>query len=183
MDNKFDDSKSLLFSDDKSFQDFEFDSYSRDFNDIGITMSNNGVSSINVEEYAFQELDLDAKYRSIQVVNPNSFSAYSSPALNVYAPPLLSKSSVTTPNANGNHLLKKAPPAIVVKSTFDHVIVPEIPFYVAATQFTTSNHIDAVISTIESELLSVSEVACDFYHDKCRVSLKIGPKLQLYEIA
>lgn len=170
MDNSNNDNitNNLNFSDEKVFQDFEFDSFA-DFDDSGaLNLTNNEVSSINVEEYAFQELDLDAKYRSIQAVNPNSFSAYSAPSLNSMAPPSLSKTSLSSLHANTNQLLTKAPIPIVVKTTTTPVVVPEQPFYVAVTQFTTIHDIDMVVSMIDSCLSSVSEVSCQFYHDKCR---------------
>lgn len=175
MDNKFNNNdtntnNSSSFSDEKAFQDFDFDSFA-DFDDSGaLNLTTNEVSSINVEEYAFQELDLDAKYRSIQAVNPNSFSAYSTPALNTMAPPSLSKTSPPSLHANTNQLLTKAPLAIVVKPTTKPVVVPDQPFYVAVTQFTSAHNIDMVISMIEYDLSSVLEVSYEFYHEKCRVS-------------
>ena len=174
MDNKFNDnSNPSSFSDDKAFQDFEFDSFA-DFDDSGaLNLTNNGVSSINVEEYAFQELDLDAKYRSIQAVNPNSLSAYTTPTLSTMAPPSLSKTSSSSMHTNTNQFLTKAPPAIVVKPTTKPVVVPDQPFYVAVTQFTTVHNIEMVISMIEYDLSSVLEVSYEFYHEKCRVSFAI----------
>lgn len=170
MDNTFNDNnKPPSFSDEKSFQDFEFDSFS-DFADTGNNnlSNNNDVASINVEEYAFQELDLDAKYRSIQTVQPNNFSVFSSPALNSMAPPSLSKAPSATLHANTNQLLSKAPPTIVVNTTNRPVLVPDQPFYVAVTQFATSHNIDTVISMIEYDLSTVAEVAFEFYDEKCR---------------
>lgn len=167
MDNKFNDNKNT-FSDEKVFQDFEFDSFA-EFDDSGaLNMTTNEVSSINVDEYAFQELDLDAKYRSIQAVNPNSFSAYTSPALNSMAPPSLSKSSSSTLHANTNQLLSKASPAIVVKPTTKPVTVPEQPFYVAVTQFSTVHNIETLVSMVDHHLCSVVEVSFEFYYEKCR---------------
>jgi hypothetical protein len=171
MDNKFnDDSNPPLFSNNENaFQDFEFDSFG-DFDDVGATtLNNNDVSSINVEEYAFQELDLDAKYRSIQAVNPDSFTAFAPPALNSMAPPSLSKTSSSPFHTNSNHLLTKAPPVIVTATT-KPVVVPEKPFYVAVTQFISVHNIDTVISMINYDLSSVLEISYEFYHDKCRVS-------------
>jgi hypothetical protein len=165
MENKFfSDSKLPAFSDEKSFQDFDFDSFS-DFNDSGSgNITNNEVSSINVDEYAFQELDLEAKYRSIQTVNPNSFSAYHSPALNSMAPPSLSKAPMHT---NTNQVLSKAP-QIVVQHTTKPIVVPDQPFYVAVTQFTTTQNIETLVSMIESELSNVVELSYEFTHEKCR---------------
>jgi hypothetical protein len=161
----------LFPNNDQSFQDFEFDSFS-DFNDIGENLNNNEVSSINVEEYAFQELDLDdVRYRSIQTVNPNSFSTFA-PSLNSMAPPQFGKasSSTATMRANTDQLLSKPPPVIVVKHPSRPVIVPDQPFYVAVTQFTCVHDIDTVISMIELDLSTVLEVSYEFHHEKCRVS-------------
>lgn len=168
MDNKLNtqSKQQHLHSDDKPFQDFEFDSCS-DFSGIGGSLNNGEVSSINVEEYAFQELDLDAQYRSIQAVNPNGFTAFSNQAWNSTAPPQLSKSSHSTPYANNNQLLTKASPTIVVTPT-SNVIVPEQPFYIAVTQFQTTFDIDTIVSTIERELLCYSEVSYKFFPERCR---------------
>jgi len=155
-----------LHSDEKTFQDFEFNSFS-DFSDIGGSLNNGEVSSINVEEYAFQELDLDSQYRSIQAVNPNGFTAFSNQAWNTTAPPQLSKSSYATPYANNSQLQTKAPPTIVVTPT-SNVVVPEQPFYIAVTQFQTTFDIDTIISTIEQEFSCLSEVSFMFFPDKCR---------------
>lgn len=168
MDNKLnnDSNQQPLYLDEKPFQDFEFNSFS-DFNDTGCNLSNSGVSGINVEDFAFQELDLDAKYRSIQAVNPNSVSVFSNATWNTTAPPQLSKSSSSAAYVNTNQLLTKSPPAIVVTSG-RNVVVPEQPFFIAVTQFSSSHDIDTVISIIEQELSSVSEVSFLFYPDKCR---------------
>jgi hypothetical protein len=163
MDNKTFDQRA--FSDEKSFQDFEFDSYA-DFHDNGDSnISSIGVASINVEEYAFQELDLDAKFRSIQAINPNSFSAYSTPTLNSMAPPSLSKGPS---HANANQLLTKAPIEVVVKPNVKQVSVPEQPFHVAITNFSTNCEIDTVVSWVDHELSNVLEISYQFYSDKCR---------------
>jgi len=165
-----------LFSDDVSFQDFEFDSFS-DFTDIGGEdrgMTNNGVSSINVEEYAFQELDLDAKYRSIQSINPGAYNTFTpSFPLSSSAPPQLSKASLFVPHsspnfANNDQFKSKAtPPVIVVKSN-KTVTVPDEPFYIAATQFSTDHSIETVVSMIENEFNNVLEVSFEFFPQKCR---------------
>lgn len=170
MDNKpnTESKQQPLLSDDKPFQDFEFDSYSDfSFSGAGGGLNNGEVSSINVEEFAFQELDLDAQYRSIQAVNPNGFTAFSTQAWNSTAPPQLSKSSHATPYANNNQLLTKPSPTIVVTPT-SNVVVPEQPFYIAVTQFQTTFDINTIISTVEQELSNLSEVSYMFFPDKCR---------------
>lgn len=162
-----------LFSDDVSFQDFEFDSLS-DFTDS--SLGNNGVSSINVEEYAFQELDLDAKYRSIQTVNPNVYNAFSSPSLlppSVFSltPPQFSKAPVSMPtSSNDNYFLKgnKPSPILLVQPATKPIYVPEIPIFVAVTQFACFHSIETVITMIESELNNILEVSYEFSHQKCR---------------
>lgn len=160
-----------LHADEKPFQDYEFNSFS-EFNDIGgsgVNLNSSAVSSINVEDFAFQELDLDAKYRSIQAVNPHSFSAYHSPALQSTGPPQLSKasSSIASPFVNSTPLASKAPPAIVVTSR-RNVVVPDEPFHIAVTQFTCDHDIDRLIDIVEVELSCISEVSFQFFPDKCR---------------
>lgn len=157
-----------IFSDEKSFQDFEFDS-TTDFSDIGAHSLNNQVSSINVEEYAFQELDLEAKYRSIQTVNPSGYSAYTTPTLNSMAPPPLMKASSSSLHTNPNQLLTKVPPPLLVtKSSPKPVVVPEQPFHIGVAQFTSTHDIDTVISMIDYDLSSVMEVSFKFDSENCR---------------
>lgn len=169
MDNRQnnDESSPPLFSDDKAFQDFEFDSFA-EFDDIGANCVNsNSVAGINVEEYAFQELDLDAKYRSIQSINPSVFSVYSSPSLNSMAPPQLSNAKSNTHTAS-RQLLTKAPLPVVVKPSTKPINVPEQPFFVAPTQFASSHDLNTLISMVEHDLSNVIEVSYEFYHQKCR---------------
>lgn len=166
MDSKMNSETTDLF-DEVTFQDYEFDSFD-DFNDIGAGgLNNNDVSSINVEEYAFQELDLDAKYRSIQTVNPHVFNAFSSPALQSMGPPTLSKGQPSL-QANAHRLSTKAPLSVVVKRSAKPVVVPEQPFHVTVTNFTSLHDIDTLISIVEVELSTVLEVSYEFYHEKCR---------------
>jgi hypothetical protein len=155
-----------VFGDEQSFQDFEFDTYA-EFNDSGATTSviNGDVSSINYEEYAFPEMELDAQYRSIQAINPNSYSQISAPSLKPFAPPTLSRGAS---KGNRNQSLSKAPIPIVVKQTHRAIVVPELPFDVAMTQFETNCNIDTVVSFIEHELKSILEISYEFYHEKCR---------------
>lgn len=156
-----DQSSQSLHSNEKAFQDYEFNSFSV-FNDIG-----GGSGSFNVEDYAFQELDLDAKYRSIQAVNPNSFSAYHSPALQSTAPPQLSKaSSPTVPIVFSTKSASKSLPDDIVKRA-RNVNVPEQPFYIAVTQFTCDRDIDMIMFTIENELSCVAEVSFEFFSKDC----------------
>ena len=167
MDGK---SVDLTFGDETSFQDYEFDTYA-EYNDSGDNnVTTNYVSSINVEEYAFQELDLDAKYRSIQAINSSSYSAYSTSSLNSMAPPSLSKGSSL---ANKSQSLNKAPLPIVVNKTNGAINVPEMPFHVAFTQFETKCDIDTVVSFIDHELKIVLEISHEFYHERCRVSYSL----------
>lgn len=160
-----DNNKDNFIGNEQTFQDFEFDSYA--FDDFSGSLSNNEVSSINVEEYAFQELDLDAKYRSIQTVNPSQ-SLYSAPALNSMAPPQLSKGSSSS-QVNKNQLMSKAPLSVVTtKSSSKPVLVPEKPLQLAVTHFSSFHNINTVISMIEYELSKILEVSFEFYHEKCR---------------
>jgi hypothetical protein len=159
-----DQSSQSLHSNEKAFQDYEFNSFSV-FNDIG-----GGSGSFNVEDYAFQELDLDAKYRSIQAVNPNSFSAYHSPALQSTAPPQLSKaSSPTVPIVFSTKSASKALPDDIVKRA-RNVNVPEQPFYIAVTQFICNRDFDMIMFSIENELSCVAEVSFEFFSKDCTVS-------------
>lgn len=165
MENKNTENDATFNDDEKLFQDFEFESLD-DFTDNGaFNIGNNEVSTINVEEYAFQELDLDARYRSIQAVNPHYYSEYSVPSLNSMAPPSLSKGSSHVDNFG---LSSKAPLPVVVKPSTRPVVVPEQPFHVAVTHFTTSLDIDSVICCIEQELKSILEVSYEFSYDKCK---------------
>jgi hypothetical protein len=162
--NENDNLTSSLFADERSFQDFEFDAFA--FDDFSGSNITNEVSSINVEEYAFQELDLDAKYRSIQTVNPSQLHSLSPPALNSLpiAPPQLSKGPVSS-QTNQKQMLSKAPLSIVVNKP---IVVPDKPFFVAVTHFCTSRDIDVVVSMVEHELSSSLETSFDFYHERCR---------------
>lgn len=167
MENNFnDDSHPPLFSDEKSFQDFEFDGSYSDFTDSGALT--NEVSSINVEEYAFQELDLDSKYRSIQAVDPilqQSVFSMAPPQLFSKAPPMAASSNLSTLNT-AHQLLTKAPQVVV--TTKPPVSVPDEPLYVAVTQFVSDYDIETIISMIEHELNNILEVSYEFYHQKCR---------------
>ena len=162
MDNK---SFDQAFGDEQSFQDFEFDTYA-EYNDSGPTTNviNTDVSSINYEEYAFQELDLDAQYRSIQAINPNSYSQISAPNLNSIAPPTLSRGGS---KSNRSQNLSKAPVSVVIES-HRTIVVPDLPFDIGITHFETKCHIDTVVTFIDHELKSILEVSYEFYHEKCR---------------
>lgn len=155
-----------VFGNEQSFQDYDFDKYA-ELDDGGLTTSNPNMdaSSINVEEYAFNELDFDSKFRSIQTVNPNSFSHFSAPTLNSLAPPTLSRGPS---KVNRNELLHKAPVSVVVKPTTSNIKVPELPFDVALTQFETKCDIDTVVSFIEHEFKSILELSYEFYCEACR---------------
>lgn len=159
--NDYDVKDDNAFDEEKVLQDYQFDSLS-DFADIDGGGLKNGVGCINVEEYAFQEADLDTKYRSVQAVNPTVYSAYSSPSLNSMDPPRLSKGFATN-----NQYWTKAPPSIVVKSR-DSVSVPDQPFYVAPTSFDIIQSIDDIVCAIDRKLSDVLEISFNFLHKKCR---------------
>ena len=125
-----------------------------------------GIASIDVNEVSHNSVDFDARFRSIQAMNPASFAEF--------APLHCEPSMVAGPPSLARDL---GPTVSRVTDTKSHIEiipqssgVPEKPIYIAPSHFVCHSSIGDIRMGVDRALNQVFEVSYKYCPSDCRVS-------------
>jgi len=125
---------------------------------------------------AFDQVDFDPKFRSIQAADSHAFSSFGPPLFSKYepqsqsqfvqGPPQLKKDSFQVPLVEISPSTKTSYQIAIEPSTF--IVVPEKPFFLGPAQFITTLCLVDLVSRINQKLDEYFEVSYNFFPDQCR---------------
>lgn len=132
----------------------------------------------------FEQIDFDPKFRSIQAIDPHTYSSFGPPILSKYEP-VQGPPSLRKESAPFLDILPKPENKIYLQLETPNVTVPEKPFFLGPTQFITALCLTELISRIDQQLAMFFEASYNFFPDQCRweiVSLS-GSSRSKFEIS